>query len=71
MICCLLPGWRGTKKWLELHDKVVAKTFEDAVNTAIELVDLVNNEFNDNLIPKYEKYIGENSQKLTSSPFLC
>ena len=54
------------KEWLELHGKVTDRKFEDAVNTAKELVELIKNEFNDNIIPKYEKYVGKNIQKLAS-----
>jgi hypothetical protein len=54
------------KEWLELHGKVTDRKFEDAVNTAKELVELIKSEFNDNIVPKYEKYVGKNIQKLAS-----
>lgn len=54
------------KAWLELHGQVTDEKFEDAVNTAIELVELIKKEFNDDIIPKYEKYVGKNIQQLAS-----
>ena len=54
------------KEWLELHGLVTDRNFEDAVNTAKKLVDLIRKDFNDNIIPKYEKYVGKNIQKLAS-----
>lgn len=54
------------KEWLELHGLVTDRKFEDAVNTAKELVELIKSEFNDNIIPKYEKYVGTNIQKLAN-----
>ena len=54
------------KEWLTLHDEVVAETFEDAVDTALKLVELIKKEFNEDIIPKYEKYVGKNIQKLAS-----
>ena len=54
------------KEWLELHGLITDRKFEDAVNTEIELVELIKSEFNDIIIPKYEKYVGKNIQKLAS-----
>ena len=54
------------KVWLELHGKIVEREFEDAVNLVKELVDFVKDEFNEEIIPKYEKYVGKNIQKLVS-----
>lgn len=54
------------KEWLELHGLVTDRKFEAAVNTAKELVELVKTEFNDDIIPKYEKYVGKNIQQLAS-----
>lgn len=52
------------KEWLELHGEVVDKKFTNAVDITAELVDLVRDEFNEKIIPKYEKYVGKNIQKL-------
>lgn len=54
------------KEWLELHGLVTDHQFEDAVNTAKKLVELIRKDFNDNIIPNYEKFVGKNIQKLTN-----
>lgn len=54
------------KEWLELHGRVTERNYPKAVNTAKKLVELIRKDFNDNIIPKYEKYVGKNIQKLTN-----
>lgn len=54
------------KEWLELHGRVTDRNYPKAVNTAKKLVELIRKDFNDNIIPTYEKYVGKNIQKLTS-----
>jgi hypothetical protein len=54
------------KEWLELHSLVTEKKDVDAVEKGIKLVKLIESDFNENIIPKYEKYVRKNIQKLAS-----
>jgi hypothetical protein len=54
------------KEWLELHGLVTEKKHVDAVEKGQKLVHMIESDFNQNIIPKYEKYVGKNIQKLTS-----
>lgn len=52
------------KEWLELHGLVTEKKHVDVVEKGQLLVNLIESDFNENIIPKYEKYVGKNIQKL-------
>lgn len=54
------------KEWLELHSLVTEKKDVDAVEKGMKLVKLIESDFNENIIPKYEKYVRKNIQKLAS-----
>ena len=51
--------------WLKIRELIVEEEHEEAVLMAQSLVDRVRAEFNEKLVPEFEKYVGSDIQKLS------
>jgi len=52
------------QKWLLLQINRLEEDLQGATRTMRELLALIRDEFNNQIFPKYEKYVGKNIQKL-------